>query len=253
MTDSRFRDHFSISAADYAAFRPAYPRTLIDYLASISPATDVALDCGCGSGQLSVPLADRFARVIAIDASAAQLAQATPHERVEYRVTTADDSGLSAASVDLIAAAQAAHWFDLDAFYAEARRVAKPGAALALISYGMPLVDGVDEVVMHFYRDVIGRYWPAERRHVESGYRTLPFPFDEIAAPPLSIDVSWSLADVLGYVGTWSAVKEARQAVGDAPEKEFRKDLSAAWGASEMRRTVSWPIAVRAARVKEHT
>jgi SAM-dependent methyltransferase len=245
-----FKDHFSGSAANYAAFRPTYPPALIDFLASISPARDVALDCGCGTGQLSVPLAGRFTRVIATDASQAQIENATPHPNVEYRVAPAEASGLDGASVDLIAVAQAAHWLDLDRFYAEARRVARPGAALALISYGVLAVDGVDDVVQHFYRDVIGPYWPAERKHVDAGYRTLPFPFAEIAAPPLAIDVAWPLADFLGYVSTWSAVKEARKTLGDAPLDAFAHELSQAWGNAATPRAIQWPLAIRATRIE---
>lgn len=110
---------------------------------------------------------------------------------------------------DLIAVAQAAHWLDLDRFYVEARRVARPGAALALITYGIGHVQGApDAILSRFYYEVIGPYWPPERRLVETGYRTLAFPFREIDPPPLDIVASWRLADLLGYVRTWSAVKD---------------------------------------------
>src|SRR5689334_22090747 len=152
-----FKDHFSSRSADYAAYRPTYPRAVADYLASLCPAPDVALDVGCGTGQLSVLLAENFRSVVATDASARQIESAVPHPRVDYRVAAAERSGLPDRSVDLVTAAQAAHWFDLPAFYAEVRRVGKAGAVLALVTYGVVQADPeVDPVIQRFYKDVIG-------------------------------------------------------------------------------------------------
>lgn len=251
MTEPRaFKDHFSAAATGYAAHRPRYPAALIDHLADLAPATACALDCGCGTGQLSVPLARRFARVVATDASAAQIANAEPHPGVEYRVALAEDSGLPPASVDLITVAQAAHWLDLERFYAEVRRIARPGAALALISYGVLQVEGAPApVVEQFYYRVLGPWWPAERRHVEEGYRSLPFPFAECRAPALAIEVQWPLAELLGYIDTWSAVRALEKARGRVPLEQFAAGLAAAWGDPGMCRTVRWPLALRVGRV----
>ena len=146
--------------------------------------------------------------------------------------------------------APAAHWLDLDAFYAEVRRVARPGAVLALVSYGILHVEGApDAVVQHFYRNVAGPYWPPERRHVEAGYRSLPFPFAEFVAPDLAITVAWRLSDLVGYVETWSALRGLETAVGRAPVDAFQDALAASWGPAEHRRTVRWPLALRLARL----
>jgi SAM-dependent methyltransferase len=242
-----FKDHFSTHAAGYAAYRPTYPVALVDYLASLAPALDVALDCGCGTGQLAVLLAARFDRVVATDASAQQIANAERRERVEYRVAPAERSGLPDASVDLIAVAQAAHWFDLEAFYAEVRRIAKPQAALALITYGvLHVAEPTSEAILqNFYSNVVGPYWPPERRHVEDGYRSLPFPFTELDAPPLAIEVLWALPDLLGYVDTWSAVRGAEKAIGRSPIEAFRADLTRAWGDPQRRERIEWPLSLR--------
>jgi SAM-dependent methyltransferase len=245
-----FKDHFSTKSGDYAAYRPTYPHALVDYLAGLCPQTDLALDVGCGTGQLSVLLADRFERVIATDASAPQIEKAQAHDRVEYHVAKAEQSGLAAASADLITAGQAAHWFNLDAFYAEVRRVGKPGAVLALITYGVIEADpDIDPLVRHFYKDVVGPYWPPERRHVEEGYRSFAFPFEEWTAPPLAIEVPWRASDLLGYVDTWSAVRGLEAAQGRQPVEEFGRELQALWGEPERRRPIRFPLSLRVGRL----
>ncbi|MDR0244234.1 MAG: class I SAM-dependent methyltransferase [Burkholderia sp.] len=250
MATTTFKDHFSGGSAGYAAYRPTYPAALIDFLASLAPARERALDCGCGTGQLSVLLADRFDEVVATDASAAQIGKAQPHDGVTYRTSLAEDSGLPDASVDLIAVAQAAHWLDLDKFYAEVRRVARRQAGIALVTYGVLHVEGaVDDAVLHFYYDTIGGYWPAERGHVEDGYRRLPFPFDEVVPPALAIDVQWCLDDLIGYLNTWSAVKAAEKALGANPVDALAETLRDAWGDPASRRRVTWPLSIRAGRV----
>ena len=250
MDRTSFKDHFSTAAADYAAHRPTYPEALASVLAERAPARERALDCGCGNGQLARLLAGAFTEVVATDASAAQIAAAQAHPRVRYRVAPAEASGLPEGSVDLITAAQAAHWFDLPAFYAEARRIARPGAVLALISYGVLHLDGAaEEVLRHFYTQVVGPYWPPERAHVEAGYRTLPFPFEALPAPDLAIERDWSLDDLVGYAGTWSALQGARTALGSDPLPAFAADLAAVWGEPGARRRVGWPLAVRLTRL----
>jgi SAM-dependent methyltransferase len=245
-----FKDHFSTKSGDYAAYRPTYPRALVDYLAGLCGHTDLALDVGCGTGQLSVLLAGRFHQVIATDASAQQIEKAEAYERVTYRVAPAERSGLPDHSADLITAAQAAHWFDLDAFYEEARRVGKPGGVLALITYGVIQVDpDITPIIEHFYKDVVGPYWPPERRHVEEGYRSFSFPFDECAAPPLAIEVQWQASDLIGYVDTWSAVRGLEKAQGRQPVEQFRHELLALWGEPRHRRTVRFPLSLRVGRM----
>lgn len=245
-----FKDHFSSHAAGYAAHRPTYPDALIDLLVGLAPAHDLALDCGCGSGQLSVPLAAHFARVVATDASASQIASAQAHPRITYRASPAERSGLADASADLITVAQAAHWLDLDAFYAEVRRVARPGALLALITYGVTRLEGAaDPIVQRFYREDLDAYWPPERAHVEDGYSSLPFPFEEIAAPELAIELDWRLSDLVGYFDTWSAVRQMEKAIGRGPIERVHKALAEVWGDPQARHRIRWPIALRLGRV----
>ena len=245
-TAGAFKDYFSGNSKGYAAFRPRYPKALAAWLASKSPARNLAWDAGCGTGQLSVQLAELFARVRATDASAEQVATAEPRPNIDYAAAPAEESGLEPASADLVTVAQAAHWFDLPGFYAEVERVAKPGALVALISYGVFRIDThLDPLLLGFHRGTLGDYWPAERRLVEDGYRGIAFPFREIAPPDLFIEVQWSLPDFLGYVGTWSAVKRLRDAGGEAALDRFAAAVADRWGAPEQKRRARFPIAMR--------
>ncbi|MBV8225764.1 MAG: methyltransferase domain-containing protein [Verrucomicrobia bacterium] len=158
----------------------------------------------------------------------------------------AETSGLGDQAADLIVAAQAAHWFDLPAFYREVRRVGRPGSVIALVSYGIVKVDEqLDSIIGRFYWDVIGPYWPPERKHVENGYRSLDFPFTEIQAPDMAMNASWTLPDFIGYVNTWSAVAAMERAIGPDPCERFSHDLGEAWGPAEERRTIRWPLSLR--------
>ena len=244
-----FPDHFSAHADGYAAYRPAYPAELAEWLADAAPRTALAWEAGCGSGQLSVPLASRFERVIATDASAEQLERAAPHPRVAYRPASAEASGLPEGAADLAVAAQAAHWFDLEAYYAEVRRVAAPGALVALISYGPTrIAPEIDPHVEGFRLRTLGPYWPPERRHVEDGYASLPFPFHEIRAPALEITLDWTLDELLGYVRSWSALRSMAPEDADLLLGALRRQVEEDWGAT---RSVRWPLAVRAGYVAD--
>src|SRR6266511_1370413 len=161
----KFKDHFSAQAADYAKFRPGYPRELFDYLGSVAPSRQLAWDCGTGNGQAAVALASVFDRVIATDASERQITNAEPHERVEYRVAPAESSGIESETLDLIVVVQALHWFDLDRFYAEARRVLKVNGVLAASAYNLLHIEpAIDEIVSRYYYEVVGSLWPPERK-----------------------------------------------------------------------------------------
>jgi SAM-dependent methyltransferase len=245
-----FADHFSAGAADYARFRPHYPAELFDFLASVSPGRRLAWDCGTGSGQAALGLAGHFERVRATDPSAGQLAHATRHEHVDYAVGRESVSGLREGSADLVTAAQAAHWFDLDAFYIEVRRVLAPRGVVAMWCYGaMRIGDDVDPILDWFYVERIGRYWPAERALVDAGLATLPFPFEPLTAPALEMHTTMSRNELLGYVGTWSAVARGRVVEGADPLAELERRLLPAWPDAGARRIVRWPLGMRVGMV----
>lgn len=243
--DSR---HFETGGAGYARHRPTYPPELASALAAEAPRRDHALDLGCGTGQLSVLLAGEFARVTATDPSASQLANAMPRPNIRYGEGRAEAIDLPDGSADLIVAAQAAHWFDLPAFYAEARRVAAPGAALALVSYGVPQLDGpAGAGFARFYWQDIHAHWPAGRAHVETGYRSLDFPFAERGLPPMAIVRDWSLPELAGYIGTWSAVTRARSAGAGGLVDDGIAGIARLWGDPATAYRITWPLTARIA------
>ncbi|MFZ5608171.1 MAG: class I SAM-dependent methyltransferase [Pseudomonadota bacterium] len=250
MRAAPFKDHFSSLAEGYRRHRPRYPEALFSALAEYAPRRRLAWDVGCGSGQASLGLAEHFARVIATDAASAQIAKATPHPRVAYKVALAEASGIAPASVDLVLIAQALHWFDLDAFYGEVTRVAAPGAVVAAVAYQLfTIAPDIDAVVQAFYAETLGPYWPPERRFIDDGYTSIAFPFAALAPPAIVMTAQWSLAEVLGYLATWSAVAAYRRARGEDPIPAFAPRLARLWGAPGARRAVRWPLCLRLGRV----
>ena len=244
-----FKDHFSGAASGYAAHRPSYPLAVAEALATRSPNRDSAWDAGCGSGQLSTVLGELFERVVATDASAAQIAAAIPHRRVRYAVSPAEQSDLLDHSVDCAVAAQAAHWFDLEGYYREVRRVLRPRGLVALVTYSlMNITPEVDGVVYRFYRETLEGYWPPERRLVEEGYRSVPFPFAEVDPPALNLEQRWNLGQVAGYIGTWSAVQALRKAGKGGELDQLFVGLEQAWGDPTTVREVHWPLTLKLGR-----
>lgn len=241
-----FRDHFSEVASAYSAFRPGYPTAMVRYLAAAAPGRGLAWDAATGNGQAAVLLADLFERVRATDASAEQIARARPHPGIDYAVGQEDASGLPDHEVDLVTVAQALHWFHLPRFYREVDRVLKPGGILAAWSYGrLTISPEIDRVVEEFYSNRIGCYWPPERRHVETGYRELPFPYAGRPAPEWAIEAELDRAGLLNYIGTWSAVQEGRRREPTDPLRDLEGPLAEVWSDADERRAVRWPLALR--------
>jgi SAM-dependent methyltransferase len=246
---SDFKDHFSAQAASYARYRPEYPMALFEWLAGESPRRRLAWDCATGNGQAARALAQHFHQVVATDASPQQIAAAWGPENVEFRVATAEHSGLDDQGVDLISVAQALHWFDLNAFFGEAERVLGPSGILCAWTYHLMTVnEPVDAVVRHFYANIVGPYWPPERALVDSGYAGIQMPFPELSVPAFAMATEWDLRTLMGYLGTWSATQRYRVVEGHDPLALIETALGDAWGEPEQPREVRWPLHVRAAR-----
>ncbi|WP_425390890.1 class I SAM-dependent methyltransferase [Ekhidna sp.] len=243
------KDNFSIQSADYAKFRPVYPNELVDYLLSITEKYENCWDCGTGSGQLAVKLADHFDHVYATDISEKQLSNASYKSNIDYSKQSAEETSFSDNQFDLITVAQAAHWFDHKRFNQEVKRVLKPGGAIALIGYGLVQVEGsVGEVIKEFYWNVTHPYWDPERDHIEAAYQTIPFPYDEIEdVPSFKMKKEMLLEDLVGYISTWSAVQHYIKKNGYSPIDKLYNDLKEVW--KDRARKVDFPIFTRIGRV----
>jgi ubiquinone/menaquinone biosynthesis C-methylase UbiE len=243
------KDNFSTRADKYAQFRPTYPEALFDHLFGLSPEKGTSWDCGTGNGQIAQRLAPVFQHVEATDISRQQLDNAVQLPNIHYSVQAAEKTGFPDHYFDLITVAQAIHWFDFEAFYAEVDRTIKPGGILAVIGYNLPRFNSaVDAVVDAFYRNVVGPYWDKERRYIDEDYRTIPFPYAELPAPAFTIDVQWPFDHLMGYIETWSAVKHYQKGNDENPVALVESRLKAAWGAADQL-SGYFPILLRIARV----
>jgi len=208
-------------------------------------------DCATGSGQAALGLARHFRHVVATDASASQVGHAPRLPGVTYHVATAEASALAPRSVDLVTVAQAIHWFDFERFHGEVRRVTVPGGVLAAWSYGACHAgDDVESLLRDFEHREVGPYWHSNRRWVDEGYATIPFPWPEIEAPGLQLRVRWTLRQLGLYLGSWSAVAAYRRDRGEDPVPRLLDRIAHHWGAPDVVRDVEWPLALRVGRVE---
>jgi len=254
---TEFKDYFSTQSKAYGRFRPQYPEELYEYLSGICEGHDLAWDCATGTGQAARGLSGYFNNVVATDASAAQIENTQGPGNVVFHRGLAEKSGLAAQSVDIITVAQALHWFDLDGFYREVKRVLKPNAVLAVWTYNLLEVaeDDIDRIIKKFDEDIIGTYWPDERQLVRDNYAAMAFPFDETdsAIPEFNMTMLWSLDDLMGYLATWSSVLAYKTARGEDPLREVHSDLYDVWGSPNDKKgdkkNIKWPLSFKIGRV----
>lgn len=246
-----FRDHFSKQAERYSRHRPAYPEALFDYLAGLTAQKKLAWDCGTGNGQAALKLARRFERVIATDASAEQISHAARADGVEYRAEPAERTSIATNSVDLITVGTAVHWFEFEPFYAEVRRVSRPGAILAVWTYHLPTVNApVDAWLERYFRETLAGYWPDRIVYLDERYRTLPFPFEEIPTGPFTMTVRWDFDCFEGFLASWSGTVSYCERNGEAAFRRVMEGAAAAWGDRKARRPVTWTLYCRVGRVR---
>ena len=247
----KFKDHFSDVAQAYARARPAYPPELFKFLAEIAPARKRAWDCATGSGQAAIGLSEWFEEVQATDASPDQIAQSIGRENITYSVQLAEKTEFADKSFDLVNVATALHWFDLDRFYGEVCRLLKPQGILAIYSHKQFHIRGpVGEIIRQLIFEPVEPFWPAETRLIRAEYRSIPFPFDEVPAPQLRMNLDWDFDDLKTYLGTWSAVRNFIREFGPQPMQSALEEVAKAWGTREMKRPVTMDMVARIGRLR---
>ncbi|KAA3439743.1 class I SAM-dependent methyltransferase [Rufibacter hautae] len=245
------KDLFSTQAGLYKKFRPTYPPALYQHLRSLLPTHELAWDCGTGNGQVAMELAKFFTHVHATDISEQQLSKAPASERITYQKMPAEHTTFPDNSFDLITVGQAVHWFELEKFYQEVNRVAKPGAILALWGYGLLSISPeIDAPFYRFYSETVGPYWDFERSYVDQAYANLPFPFQEEPAFSGAITTTWSLPDFEGYLNSWSSVQSYIRQNGENPVEKLMEQMRKIWPETEQKE-VRFPIFSRIGRVKK--
>jgi ubiquinone/menaquinone biosynthesis C-methylase UbiE len=204
------KDNFSRQADLYSKYRPDYPKVLYDFILSHVTARQISWDCGTGNGQAAKELAKYFEKVFATDISQKQIDNAQQATNIFYSIQPAEQTNFPENTFDLITVSQALHWFQFDKFYTEVKRVAKPGAWIAVWMYGLLSISPeIDELVsIQFYKNTLGTYWDYERKFVDDNYSTIPFPFREIKTPLFKIHFEWTLDELQGYFNTWSALQK---------------------------------------------
>ena len=238
-----FKDYFSSNSKNYAQFRPGYPEVLFKKIVAYCEGKDQVLDIGTGNGQAAVELSKYFQQVTAIDPSEKQIKQAMAGDNIHYYVASAEKTGVADQSIDLVTVAQAAHWFNFDAFYEEINRILKSKGSLAIWTYQrIHFPEHLDPVINHFYTNIVGSYWPKERSHVDAGYSTIPFPMEQVERHDIPMTFDWDKQQLFGYVNTWSACQQYEKQHGESPLPLLEKELNKHWPGDTETIQITFPL-----------
>jgi ubiquinone/menaquinone biosynthesis C-methylase UbiE len=242
------KDNFSKQAASYAQFRPQYPQEMIDYVVSFVQNKNVALDVATGNGQIASKLSPYFEKVFATDISQKQLDHAIQADNILYSKESAENTSFENQQFDLIVVAQAIHWFDFGAFYKEVNRILKPNGVFAVLGYGLFSTNAdSDKILHHFYYNIVGPYWDAERRYLDENYETIPFPFEEIPVTKFKNEFVWSFESVIEYLQTWSSVQHYISKNNQNPVDLIYDELKASWDKNDQK--VTFPLLLRIGKI----
>jgi len=243
------KDNYSNYSDNYAKFRPTYPQTIFDFLYTLLNEKNKAWDCGTGSGQIAQELSKDFKTIEATDISAAQIENAYHANNIHYSIQPAEKTTFDANSFDLITVAQAAHLFDINTFNEEVKRVGKPNSIIALIGYEFTnITPEIDSIILRFHEELTKNITGLDRKNLTQKYQSIPFPFREFETPEITNIKLWKLEQLLGYLNTWSLVKNYSKINGTNPLDEISEDITKAWGNTEIRK-VNFPLIFKVGRI----
>ncbi len=238
------KDNFSTQATAYAQFRPRYSEHVFKPIINLCSEKTIVWDCATGNGQAAMILANHFEHVFATDISQKQIDYAAQAENITYSIASAENTHFEKKSLDLIVVAQAAHWFNFEKFYANVNHFLKDDGVLALVGYGLSTISPeIDKIVNHFYTNIIGTFWDAERRHIEQHYASIPFPFKDMLVPEAKMTFNISMDAFIGYLNSWSAVQHFKNKNNYNPVGLIELDLKTVWG--ESLHQISFPVFYR--------
>ncbi|XP_055949605.1 putative methyltransferase DDB_G0268948 [Argiope bruennichi] len=229
----------------YSSYRKDTPveliEKIIDFLKEKVPEPlETAVDVGCGNGQSTVILAPYFKQVHGSDVSEAQIEQAKANRslpNVTYAAGPAEKLPFCDGSVQLLTAATALHWFDLDTFLPEARRVLCVNGVMAVYGYlnMKPLFENptrakeVDELFDKYCKVLEPHHVMSKVSILQNRYKDVKFPFEEVnRCPDVRCCFEGKLPDVVNYVSTWSGYQNFKKVDNKGAEElldYFRKRL----------------------------
>lgn len=208
-------------------------------------------------------VAEHYKQVIATDISEEQLKHCIEHPRVRYLHTPSsmsDDELVTLIggdnSVDLVTVSVAVHWFDLERFYSQVKRLLrKPGGVIAVWTYNIIQVNSEFDPLMWAFHEKSLPFQNPKAKYAFDCYRTLPFPFESVGVgcegqpETLEMTKEISFQGFLGLVRTWSAVNIAKEQGVDLLSENVVKEFEKAWGGPELVRTVIFKTYMLAGKV----
>jgi ubiquinone/menaquinone biosynthesis C-methylase UbiE len=248
----KIKDKFSKQADAYSRFRPSYPKGIYGEILQLVSNRDRCWDCGTGNGQVAVQLSPFFKEVFATDISKSQIARAPERKNILYFIERAENTSFKENQFDLVTVAQAAHWFDMQAFNKELNQVVKNNGLVYAWGYGLLRTNSViDTIIDEFYSEVVGPYWDKERKHIDNQYATIPFDFTEVNSKKVHIiEVQWKLDELKGYLNSWSSVQNFMAQEGENPVNEVIERIKSHWS-NETFKEIKFPIFTRIGRIEK--
>ncbi|HEY0736189.1 MAG TPA: class I SAM-dependent methyltransferase, partial [Herpetosiphonaceae bacterium] len=203
------RTIFDSVADDYDAIRPGYPAALSDDIITLLPTAEKAriLEIGCGTGQATLPFAQRGYQMLCLELGPALAAHAArrfasyPNVRIE--VTSFEDWPAQPEAFDLVLSATAFHWIPPEIGYPKVAQILKPGGTLAIFSNEHPTpFSGYFAEVQPIYRRVVPQW-----RHTPGS----PPTEERIATTAAKIDATALFAPVVVKTYAWTKTYTAQE------------------------------------------